>query len=249
MFCPLTAADRPPSLAPARASETARAKEPNVRFPVQLCCVSKYNSESSFVPSPSRCIFAILCDPPAHFRRCPRGCCHASGLLRTPPRTMRFEPALCGSMIPPNRCYAHLLGTVAVAMASSRHPLPRPRCLPHHRHTNSMCLWWERLGGRSPAGSDRQRLAHIHRDYASRRPMCSTGPSLFRFSLCCCRRACPCPAPILQSPNRRTSHAARRQSAGRFHQPSSQPQCLSGTNPDLSSPATSCKKLRSGRCA
>ena len=30
---------------------------------------------------------------------------------------------------PPNRCNAHLLGTVAVAMASSRHPSPRPSCL------------------------------------------------------------------------------------------------------------------------
>ena len=27
---------------------------------------------------------------------------------------------------PPNRCYAHLLGTVAVAMDTSRHPSPRP---------------------------------------------------------------------------------------------------------------------------
>ena len=35
---------------PGRDSEPARAKEPIVRFPVQLCFVSKYNSEHSPFP-------------------------------------------------------------------------------------------------------------------------------------------------------------------------------------------------------
>ena len=68
---------------------------------------------------------------PQHIsRRCPPGCARASGLLLAPPRAMRCEPALCGSVIassPPNRRCAHLLGTVAVAMVSSRHPSPRPQ--------------------------------------------------------------------------------------------------------------------------
>ena len=37
------------------------------------------------------------------FRRCPPGCARASGLLLTPPRAMRCEPALCGSMIASSR--------------------------------------------------------------------------------------------------------------------------------------------------
>ena len=40
---------------------------------------------------------------------------------------------------PPNWCgHAHLLGTVAGAMNSSRHPSPRPRCLPARRHKISL---------------------------------------------------------------------------------------------------------------
>ena len=67
--------------------------------------------------------------------------------LFTPPRSMRCQPALrcTGSMIAsspwpgqPHRCYAHLLGNVALVMASSHRPSPRPRCLPHRSHTNSL---------------------------------------------------------------------------------------------------------------
>ena len=39
-----------------RASEPAWAKEPIAHFPAQLCFGSKYNSELSQVPGPSRCI-------------------------------------------------------------------------------------------------------------------------------------------------------------------------------------------------
>ena len=109
---------------PGRASEPARAKEPIVRFPVQLCFVSKYNSEQLAFPQPFALHIAILCDPPARgtptsglghlrakslaaqphiFRRCPPGCAYASGLLLTPPRAMLCEPALCGSIIASSR--------------------------------------------------------------------------------------------------------------------------------------------------
>ena len=105
------------------------------------------------------------------FRRCPPGCARASGLLLTPPRAMRCEPAVRqhDCFFPPNRCYAHHLGTVSVAMASSRHPSPRPRCLPHSG-TRIPC---------PPSGLRPQRFAHILRDSASRGAvlMCRSGPA------------------------------------------------------------------------
>ena len=52
----------------------------------------------------------------------------ALGLRLAATRAMRCGPALCGSTM-----HAHLLGTVVVAIASSRHRGPRPRCLPHSR--------------------------------------------------------------------------------------------------------------------
>ena len=93
----------------------------------------------------------------AIFRRCPPGCVHASGLLLTPPRTLRRVSTLrgsgSGSMIassPPNRCYAHLLShhgycdglvtssitaaTVAFPTAGTRMPCPPNGLrLPAHR--------------------------------------------------------------------------------------------------------------------
>ena len=55
VFCPVDGSGRRPAAGrrrslPGRASEPARAKEPIVRFPVQLCFVSKYNSEQSPFP-------------------------------------------------------------------------------------------------------------------------------------------------------------------------------------------------------
>ena len=101
---------------------------------------------------------------------------------------------------PPNRCYAHLLGTVAVAMASSRHP---SRCLPgppppqaHEFHAR-------------PAVSARQRFAprHPHRDSASSRS--------------CHGRACAlvlCADLAIRFASHRTPPSGRRRSAGPFHQ-------------------------------
>ena len=114
--------------------------------------------------------FAILCDRP-HSHPWPTSRTPASEAARPPiTRHARHVPPVPSRpgvpagppAHPPNRCYAHLLGTVAVAMASgsSRHPSPRPA---------------------HPAGSARERFAHIHRDFASVR--------------CCAaveQRACSC---------------------------------------------------------
>ena len=75
---------------------------------------------------------------------------------------------------PPNWCYAHLLGTVAVAMTVTH----------HHGHVASPTLAHEFPA--RPAGSASQRFAHIPRDSASLSlrgtvPMCSTGPALSRI--------------------------------------------------------------------
>ena len=96
-------------------AEPARAMEPSVHLSVQICFVSKYNSEPPHIPSSSRCILrSCVIRPHAHrwpgaagsagqaapthiFRRCPPGCAHASGLLPTPPRENSCEPALCVS--------------------------------------------------------------------------------------------------------------------------------------------------------
>ena len=75
------------------------------------------------------------------FRRCPPGCARASGLLLTPPRAMRCEPAVRqhDCFFPPNRCYAHHLGTVALAMPGLlTSPITTATLPPPLRHTNSL---------------------------------------------------------------------------------------------------------------
>ena len=128
MFCPVDGTGRRPVAGrrrslPGRASEPARAKESHGTL---SCTIGDIIPSCHTFPA----LRVAFCGPVgsartptlAHFRRCPPGCAHASGLLLAPPRAMLCEPALCGSMIassPPNRCYAHLLGTVAVAMSES----------------------------------------------------------------------------------------------------------------------------------
>ena len=185
-------------------------------FSVQLYFATKYNFELSHAPLPSRCTVrsCVLRRTPTlglrHLRAMRLRLKFSAGALPGAPA----HPACCSHLracsvlqhdcfFPPNRCYAHLLGTVAVAMASSRHPSPRPRCLPHSG-TRIPC---------PPSGLRPQRFAHILRDSASRGAvlMCSSGPAPVFASLCCRTRACrPCPAPVLQSPIRRSSHAATR---------------------------------------
>ena len=139
---------------PDRASEPARARKPIVHFSVQLCFVSKYNSEPSHAPNPSRCTLrSRQCvirrhahpwpathagqSAPRHiFRSSPPGCqcARASVLLLTPPRAMRCEPAPspCGSMIASSR----LTG----AMPTSSAPWPwrwPPHVTHHHGHVAS----------------------------------------------------------------------------------------------------------------
>ena len=123
-----------------------------------------------------------------------------------PPACPRIRPAAAlracsvrqhDCFFPPNRCYAHPLrvGTVAVAIASSGPSHPSP---PPLRHTNSLP--------------------------AQRAPPVSAS-CIFTVCPCFTLLPCPfCPAPILQSPIRRSSHAATRPlcsdagrlSAGRF---------------------------------
>ena len=152
--------------------------------------------------------------------------CGASHPARAtlPPRAMRCEPALCGSMIassPTNRCYHAMMiptfGTVAVRMASSCHagilgvttvtatlrpPPPQAHEFPAR-----------------PAVSAPQCFAHIHRDSASH---CAAVQHRATVLLLCLlqvesvarrRRAPSCSAPILQSLIRRSSHADARPAA------------------------------------
>ena len=70
---------------------------------VAVCFVSTHNAEPPHAPSPSRCILrSCLIRPHAHPWPAgqaapphiyPPGCARASGLLLTPPRVMRCEPA------------------------------------------------------------------------------------------------------------------------------------------------------------
>ena len=88
------------------------------------------------------------------FRRCPPGCAHASGLLLTPPRAMRCEPALRGSMIASSRQTG--------AMPTSSAPWPwrwPPHVTHHHGHVASPTQAHEFPA--RPAGSARHRFAHI----------------------------------------------------------------------------------------
>ena len=144
-----------------------------MRFPVRLCFVSKYNSEQSPFLSPSRCILrSCVIRPHAHpwpptpagqaapppithhtramFRRCPPACAHASGLLLTPLRAMRCEPALCGSMIASSR----LTG----AMPTSSPPWPW-RWPPHVTHHHGHVAFPAHEFPARPAGSARVRFA------------------------------------------------------------------------------------------
>ena len=99
-----------------------------------------------------------------------------------------------------------------------------PHVTHHHGHgTSGPSTAGTRIPCR-PAGSARQRFAHIHMDSASL-VLCRPAAAPVLASLCCRTRACPGPAPILQSPIRRSSHAAARPAAvagrwlaGRFRQ-------------------------------
>ena len=147
---------------PCCASEQASAMEPVVLISVQLVFVLKYNSEPPHIPSPSRCILRRCVirqhsqprpstpagqEAPHHIQQV-----HSRVRSRIRPAahtSSRHTLRACsvrhcsGSMIassPPDQRYAHLLDSLAVAMASSRPPSPRPRCFPHRRHTNSLPL-------------------------------------------------------------------------------------------------------------
>ena len=212
-----TAADR--RAAAVAHSPAAHSSLPGPRNPLCTIVFCLVIPSSHLFLSPSRCILrSCVIRPHAHpwpgtpagpgalrhiFRRCPPGCAHASGLLLTPPRAMRCEPALCGSMIASSRQTGHL-GTVSVAMASSRHPSPRPRCLPHSG-TRIPC---------PPSGLRPPPLrAYIHCNSQAFRPseiLCRCAAPVLLFSLLHSAAARPCPAPILQSPIRRSSHVASR---------------------------------------
>ena len=156
--------------------------------------------------------------PPHIFRRHPPGCA--------------THPACCSHLAP---CAAgllrDLLGTTAVAMASSRHPSPRPRCLPHSG-TRIPC---PPSGHRPPA---LRAVSASHWDSAS--PRCCAAVQHRPCSYPCptlLPHAClpACPAPILQSPIRRSPHAAARplssdaaggRSPGRFRQLRSEQRAL-----------------------
>ena len=87
-----------------------------------------------------------------------------------------------------------------------------PHVTHHHGHgTSGPSTAGTRIPCR-PAGSARQRFAHIHMDSASL-VLCRPAAAPVLASLCCRTRACPGPAPILQSPIRRSSHAAARPAA------------------------------------
>ena len=91
--------------------------------------------------------FAILCDPPARPPR-PRT---PAGQAAPPHIFRRRPPGQHDCFFPPNRCYAHLLGTVAVATAFSRHPSPGYVAIPTQPHEFPAIA--------RPAGSARQLFA------------------------------------------------------------------------------------------
>ena len=142
------AADRP-SLTP-----RPRPGPRNPLYAFLYHCVLSRNiiPSSHLFLSPSRCILrscvirphahpwprtpAGQAAPPHIFRRCPPGCAHASGLLLTPPRAMRCEPALCCGIsdcfFPPKRWYAGD-GLLTSPIIAATLPLGPPL-----RHTNSL---------------------------------------------------------------------------------------------------------------
>ena len=78
---------------------------------------------------------------------------------------------------PPDRFYARIRpnSSVATVMASSRHPSPRPLCLPHRRHRDSQP---GPPSGLRPLAWSECRFAHIHSRWVLPSPAPAAGVAL-----------------------------------------------------------------------
>ena len=197
MFCPVDGTGRRPSAGrhrslPGSTFEPARARKPSVHVSVQLCFVSKYNSEPSHAPRPSRCILlSCVIRPHAHpWSRTPAGQALRRRLFAGALPDAPTHPACCSHLLAP--CAVSLFCAAAsviassrlscgmLVMASSHHPSSLPRCLSGpHSGTRIPC---------PPSGLHPPTLRAYSQGF-----MRSNGPAL-----CCRTRASPCPASILQ---------------------------------------------------